>query len=177
MPGLASNVVSGSYTATWQAAALGMTEDGFTITWSFETEDVTTDSYGDTVIDSVYRGGNCFVEFTLKEWLAAGVEHLITPWDQTNFGGVGTVGRMAVNGNGTTEITEPLVLTDVDGTPAANASNITTPVWTFHETILDNAHEVTFALNNRHRVIPIRLRCYPTSQSSVVRWWTCSAPA
>lgn len=159
----ASLVIAGEYTGTWNSNAIGLTEDGFNITWSFSKEEVMADSYGDTVLDAVYRGGNMFVEFTCKAYRAAAIAGMIWPYSAT-FGAVGIVGQMDVNSS----LAKSLVLTDIAGTPAT-----TFPAdWTFHSTILDNEHEVAFALNNRHRVIPIRLRCYPTDVSASIRWFT-----
>lgn len=160
-----ASVVAGEYTATYNSNAIGLTEDGYRIIWSFEKEEVTADSYGDAVLDGVYRGGNCFVEFNAKAYLAAAIAGMIWPYHAT-YGVVGIVGRLDV----ASSIASALVLTDVTGTPAeTNPATIT-----FHSTILDNGHEVEQNLNNRHRIIPIRLRCYPTEQTSIVRWFTAT---
>ena len=109
--------VSGAYTATYNAVAVGMTEDGFKLNQSISQENIDkSDLYGDTLLDFIYRGGQAFIQYTGKAYKAGAITPL---WPWGSMGVVATsaapIGRLA------SDVAKSLVLTAVSATPAATA--------------------------------------------------------
>ena len=72
-----SNVVAGSYQATWNDLDIGLTIDGFTLSQSNSGIDITSDITGETVIDTIYSGTVLTMTMTLQNWNAQAVEPMI----------------------------------------------------------------------------------------------------
>lgn len=106
--------VAGPYTGTYDGEDLGITNDGYTLTHDAKAELIqTSDIYGDSILDGIYRGGNCFIDFEAKTYQAG----TITPfWP---FGDMGVLMTpTAPVGRQFFYIATSLVLTAVDYTSA-----------------------------------------------------------
>lgn len=156
-----ATVVAGAYTAAYNSSDVGQQEEGFRLRWQFATQNIMSDTYGDTVIDSVLRGANVFLSFTGIEYSDAAA----VMWPVGTLGLMGLCGRL-VEGSSLSKAT---VLTAVSGTTAASTPATLTASKTF---LSENAqNELLFA--NKARYVPIELRLYPyDTGSSAFGWFT-----
>lgn len=158
--------IAGPYNGTYNAEALGLTEDGFEIRLRAEKELINqTHLYGDSVIDAVYRGGNCLIAFVVSEFAKVQTLGALWPYGPANssttsavtpavgYGFLGTIGRCDVGSS----IYKAMVLTAVAGTTAA-ASPAT---MTASQVIKAEAQDTQYMLAPRHRKTPLVLRAYP----------------
>jgi hypothetical protein len=160
---MTANFVAGHYTATYNSKAVGQTEDGFRIDFTVLKRIVTGDQFGQTPQDGIYLGQEVFVQYTIIEPEAAGIDDIRFPYSDTvgTPWEVGVCGTMDVRGAGTGSPTSKalsLVLTAVSGTTAANDAEATV---TFPLTILAENFPISMLLGNDLRSIPIRQRVYP----------------
>lgn len=154
-------ITAGPYSATWDSTAIGQTENGFELSLGFSKEDVLGDLYGDSVIDSVYRGGNCTLRCTGLVW--ASIIAVRNPYGG-DIGATGLIGRMDV-GSG---IAVSLVLTAVAGTTAAASPASLTAV----HAIIDKESNDPIGMNNRARKVPVQFRLYPSTVTATDRWFS-----
>jgi len=72
-----SKFVAGHYTAAFTGGAanpassldIGTTETGFSMRYANYREDIRIDDYGDTIVDGIFRGFNCYLNFELVKWV------------------------------------------------------------------------------------------------------------
>lgn len=153
--------IAGPYNATYDSSTVGQTDRGFEIRLRAEKQLYNqTHLYGDTIIDAVYRGGNCLISFVCNEWNKMNAKGLIWPYGPNGattvaprFGFLGTIGRM----DSGSSLAKALVLTAVAGTTAA-ASPATL---TSNQTILAEGADVAFMMAPMVRTVPLVLRAYP----------------
>jgi len=155
--------IAGPYAGTYNAGALGLTQDGFEVRLRAEHELIAdSDVYGQSVIDMVYRGGNCLVSMLGIEFGKMGNKSAIWPYGAINnttlgsvpaFGFMGTVGRLAVGSS----MIKAFVLTAISGTTAA-ASPAT---MTANQAIQADGAEAQYMMTSRNRVVPLTLRLLP----------------
>lgn len=156
---------AGHYTATYNSNALGFTDDGFTVEITHKGEPIRFEEWGDNLMDLTERGVEVTVEAVLKEWTAAGLQGLIWPWSST-FGKVDCAGRFAAAGS----IGKVLVLTASSCAPAATDGPASI---TFHNAIIHPDVAKSINLNNKLRVVPIRMMCFLTDVGSgVMKYFT-----
>jgi hypothetical protein len=164
---------AGPYTATYNTDAapgnppgkglgprdLGLVEGVRRWRRVMQARDVRASAFGDSVIDAVYRGGQCFCLMTFKEWSAA-ARAALWPFS-SSFGEVGAIGRLL------TDLAGVLTLTAVPNTPAAQNGPA---ILVFGKAILSPEHVSEVSLGNQERDVPIVLRCFPyvTAQGKVV---------
>ena len=155
-------VISGPYTATWNALNLGHTLDGFRWTQRTQAIDINADVFGPgTIIDSLFAGASMQVSFTLENYTAAAVDTLINWWTAAEAGDK----RWA--------LAQPLILTSCGTATPASV--------TFHKALLAAGQDVEILLAHRPRFIPIVMDIFPidaasyASDSSLVRVQNCSA--
>lgn len=165
-----ATVIAGAYTATMAAASMGQQEDGFRLRLSFAKEEIRSNTYGDSVIDAVYRGGNCFLTGVFIESasviLKAGVGPL-NPFNPYGAGGsVSGLGFMGVVGRLDFALTGAVVLTAVTGLPAA--SDIASLTGT--NSIIDQNLNQEIVMANRARFVGLTFRLYPYT-STDVKWF------
>jgi len=110
---------------------------------------VTSTQHGESHIDAVYRGGQCFVTMTLKEWSAA-VRDVLWPFDE-NFGEVGSVGRLL------SDLAGELTLTAEPGTRAAAVGPATLK---FGKAILAPEQRIEIPLGAAPRDVHLTLQCF-----------------
>lgn len=151
--------------------SLGLVENVITLSRSVEGEDIVADVYGKTVIDGIYQGGQTFVSMIFKEWTIQ-VQDALWPFggDSGDFGRVGTAGLLM------TDLAGILTLTAVAGTPAASSGVGPSPI-VFHAAIISPGHNFDVPFGSTQRHVPIVFRCYPTIQSTILRWFTATTPA
>jgi hypothetical protein len=154
-------VIAGPFGAAWGSGptSLGMTEDGIKLRQQVAKQLITSDSYGDSVIDGVFRGGQVFLTMVGIEYSAA----IAGMWPYGTFGVMGQVGRLDFGSS----IAQQAVLTAVAGTTAATVPATLTAAQTAPDENM-NA-ELQFAARGRY--VPITLRCYPYS-STGIRWFS-----
>jgi len=152
--------ISGPYTATWNSSDVGQQEDGFRLRQQVNKQIVRSNSYGDSAIDGVYRGGDVFLSFTGIEYSAAKA----VLWPYGSFGTMGQVGRLDQGSS----LAAAAVLTAVAGTPAA----ATPASLTASQAIIDENLNSELLFASRLRVVPITMRCYPYTSSSNTIWFS-----
>lgn len=153
-------VIAGPYISTHDGNDFGFIEDGFDVEFSADGKDlITGDNLGGSVQDGVYRGGQCFVSFTMMEYDKAEVRAMLWPYGV--LGEVGQVGRLDTN------LAAALVLTNIAGTPAfGNPTSFTA-----NKAILAENFPVRLLFASRARRMPIRLRLLPFDDSGTTRWF------
>ena len=169
MPCGDSTYVSGTYLATirfdFDSAAydLGTTDDGFEIEITHSVADITTDGGGDTVVNGIYRGGNCFVNTTFLEFHELGVQRLRRAYsNMVNLTGAeGTIGTIGCTVRD--QYAFELLLTRQS---PANATN-SFLYYKFADCIMDPNFPVRWSLQSRLWTMPMRFRSYPVTISNV----------
>lgn len=165
-----SKFVAGHYTAAYTAQTvannpannldLGTTETGFTMRYANYSEDIRIDDYGDTIVDGIFRGFNCYVGFELVKWVA-NITELIQPHYadaiDANFGDLG-----GFIGQDWQTLGGKLVLTPVAGINA----NLKTFI--FH-ICRPEADHGAWTFNTRLRRVRCNFLVMPTINSSGVK--------
>lgn len=150
----------------------------------FEGEDFGGDLLGNSVIDSVYLGGQMFLEFELEEANKQNVLALINPFTAGALGNptYDNSGRVGVPGTLATAKSFELVLSPlyvVSGSLHTTAGSQVTPVRTYGLCCLAAGFDMENLLASKRRTIPIRLRCFPYLNSDATPdeyvWFTSSA--
>jgi len=149
--------IAGSYSVTWNTAALGQLEAGATIEHRDFKRIITGDNYADTPQDAIHRGNEVFAQMTLIEYAAAGIAAAISPGSTAYLDFDRIIGTLDV-GSGTANA-KVLVLTALAGTPAAAVPASIT----FSAAILAEGFPVSILFAPDLRTVPIRFRCYPDS--------------
>lgn len=153
--------IAGPYTSVFDSSTLGMMQDGYEIRLRSEEELVNqSDIYGDSVIESIYRGGNCFLSMIGIEF--GKLFNKSAPWifgDENNsslpaLGFMGVVGRSAV-GSGLVATT---VLTAVQSGGSALASPAST---TAGQAKLAEASDIQYQMTSKLRTLPLTFRLFP----------------
>ncbi len=142
--------VVGAYTGTFDSVALGITDEGYELSWEPRLEAIQkSDVYGDAMIDTIYRGVDYFCQTEFMEYKAGPIDAALT---FAALGVVGVIGRLGSNE------AEPLVLTATTGTPAAAApASLTAPL-----AILAPGSNPRMQFNSRLRTIPVRFVLLPS---------------
>ena len=159
-----SSIAAGPYTATYDAdnatgdppgkgesaRDLGLVESVYCWQRIFSAAPIRCGALGDSVIDGVYQGGQCFVRMTLREWTAT-TRDVLWPLG-TRFGQLERVGRLL------SDLAGKLTLTAVTDTPAEQHGPKTL---TFGKAIVDPESIADVELGDQARDVPIMLRCFP----------------
>lgn len=139
----------GEYTMTYGGAPVGMvTSGGQHLRYRVAKKKIKdTSTYGDTLIDGIYRGMEAVqLMVTFKEWLT-NVQKAIWPYGTAPLDGtLGTIGRLDSN------LAQPIVLTAVAGTPAATNGPLT---FTANLAILSDANDVDILFGPDERDVPV----------------------
>jgi len=153
--------------------ALGSTgPEGINLSVSRTFQDITGDALGDTIVDQVYTGGNCVLEFVLQEIDSDAVRDFIssTRWTDNPSTTVPSHNEVGILGHLASSFAGVLKLTPVAGTSAADAhgGNSTR---NFIGHVIDDFNET---LDVKLNVVPIRFRCLPfvsSATGSPQVWW------
>jgi hypothetical protein len=178
------NVASGHYDATYNALALGKTEDGWEIDIIHKGMIVTAEEWAENELDLIGRGAQIRIRAILKEWDSPGLMSALwgSPAFSTGvneFGEMLCVGESAVRGidaQGNTRA-KALVLTAgschfnkgsvqgegfYHGSTTSGISDLGLGVITFHRTILTPDSISKINLNNKPRVVPVEFMAFFT---------------
>ena len=161
-------LVAGAYTSTFNAVALGLTNDGFTLTQDAKAELIQqSDQYGDSILDGIFRGGNAYVDCECKTFVAGSV----TPFWPYGGGTLGVLSTTAVPvGAQLSTIAKALVLSVIAST---SASGTTPQINTFTASlaILPPDANLKLLFTSKLRMVPLRFLLLPTLSSGVTTWW------
>lgn len=142
--------VAGAYRATYNALALGQTEDGFEFDYGQVAEEIVSDIFRGRQ-DGVYQGIDLVIRTVLTELTAAGIQSLTWPW-HTTLGHSGVTGRLW------STMAKPLVLTACAGT-TATPGTITIPK------ALIGTDRINTKYNNAQRKLPVTIISIPTPEN------------
>lgn len=156
MPSDNSRFVAGHYTATitsgpgtnGSAIDIGSTEVGFNITRDYHLDQIKDDAYGDTIVDGIYRGGNCRITFKSINY-AIGGRPALQHWYDTTIGKIEGIGQTIGGTFG-----RSLVLAPVAGINAGNKT------FTFSLVAPDGQHG-GMPLASRNRTVDCNLLVFP----------------
>jgi hypothetical protein len=143
---------SGPYRGTWNSLAIGLVLDGFNMSYSNRARKLTTDSLGETGLDYLHAGQDMFVDFVVQEYDAAALQTMM--WHQN-----AVFGMADRAGYSLWDRAKTLVLTACTGASSPETPSPATA--TFFKTILAPDFDISIALANRERYIPIRLLVLP----------------
>jgi hypothetical protein len=164
MPSALVETIAGPYNGAYNSQPIGLTETGFQLRFAAEKQIINQSHlYGDTILDAVYRGGNCILSFVCIEFNKANVRSMLWPYgppasvttEPNGYGFLGTIGRMDVGSS----IAKSMILTAVTGTTAV-ASPAT---MTFGAAVRAEGSENDYMLGPVQRTVPVNLRLYPYS--------------
>ncbi len=141
-------------------------EKGYTLSLSFAKQLINdTDAYADCVIDGVYRGGNCFLQMTSKEYkagvLAAAMPYSVLAPTGANTFGPGVIGRLD------SAIAGAMILSATAATPAASSPATLTATYC----IFAENYDISMLFGPEHRKVPMRFRFLLYLESSVPAWF------
>lgn len=148
---------AGRYTATWNALAVGQSQEGFRVSHQFMKRLIQGDKFGETPQDAIMRGMEVLVEARLIEWDAAAIATLISPYG--NLYTINGIGKLDVANN----YAKPFILTAIDTNPGPIPLS-----QTLAKSILQENFPVNILFGPDLRDVPIRLRCYPDQNGSYV---------
>lgn len=181
--------VAGRYTGTYNATDIGITNDGIEIQQESRWEAIeASDNYGDSIIDGVYRGGNCYLQAESKAYKPGSLAPF-WPWGgmgalEPSIGGSGLgimqwwggssgvypIGRLA------SSVAQSMILTAIantafNNTPAnAIVNTLTAPL-----AILAPNFSARLLFHTRLRQVPLRLLALPYEVSfngaTLTRWF------
>lgn len=155
--------VAGGYTATYNSNAMGQQEDGFRLRMSFAQEDIRSNTYGDAVIDAVYRGGNCFLYGIFIERNSVVANAAASPFNP--YGGA--IGEMGLIGRLAEGLAQAIVLTAISTLSAASSIASLTA----SKAIIDQNLPTELSLANRASFLPLAFRLFPYL-STTVKWFS-----
>lgn len=146
-------IIAGSYTATYNAVALGFTIEGYRygVEWLGETLNQ-SDAFGMTTFDMVYLGQNAQISYRSRTYSANDLGPA-TPW-----GPLGQVASLALPISRLARTNaKPFVLTATANTPAASAPATLTAALS----ILAPNSRVDLLFDCKAREIPVTLNLIP----------------
>lgn len=157
--------IAGRYAGTWNSVDVGITRDGYDLSMMAHQELVNkSDAYGDSLIDTVTRGGDVSISFESKEYKAGSTAPF---WP---FAG-GSLGRMYNGANPIgvlgSAVAQAFVLTATANTPAAAA-----PATLTASKALRAPGDARLRFDSSLRHVPIRLICFPSESGGVGTWFT-----
>lgn len=148
--------IAGAYTGAYDSVALGMTEDGYELSWETKAERIEkSDVYGQKLIDFVYQGTDFALQADFMEYQASTVAagYLYG----AALGTEGVIGRLGSN------VAEALVLTAVAGTTAA----ATPATLTANLAIVQPGTGSNVRFTSRLRTVPVRFTLLPYSSTGI----------
>jgi hypothetical protein len=148
--------ITGHFTAMYNGSNIGESEQGWEIAEAHLSEDILTDSGGDSPVDGVMRGTRHEVRGTMVEYdLVKAALYAANPRG-TTFNNVGLL---------MTSLAKRLVMTPIVGTSAALELGASSSI-VFRKAII--LSDIVTLLANKNRKGPITFRCYPDPVDGVV---------
>ena len=158
--------VAGRYAGAYNAVDVGITEGGFEVSLGSKAEMVNqTDAFGESLIDGIFRGGECEMQFQAVAYKAGSISPF-WPWG-------GGLGSMATPGAPIAQlfsnVAQAMVLSSTANTPAA-----TSPAsLTASKSILAPNNPAKLLFNSTLRKVPVRLAVLPVSDGTGgFRWFS-----
>lgn len=142
--------------------SIGVTDDGFEIEMETSIQEITVDQYADSMVDGIYRGGNCYINATLAQFGAQGARMLRQAYvDSKNISTVDDhisgEGQLGTIGCSIRNYAFPLVLRRVAPIAADNSADR----YIFPVCIVDPNLPIRWTLQSRLWTLPVRLRVLP----------------
>lgn len=141
----------GEYTSTYDGTTCGIvTSGGWNLRYRPSVKKINdTSTYGDTLIDGIYRGmTGVQLMVTFKEWIAQ-VKKAVWPYSNASpafDGALGTIGKLQ------SDMAKAIVLTPVTGTPAATNGPT---LFTASKAILSPDNDISILFGPDERNIPV----------------------
>jgi hypothetical protein len=168
-----SQVFSGAYTSTYNAVSCDFTRNGYELEFSIKGEMINeSDAYGDSLLDYVYRGGNCGViaEYRVANsgsmpGASAGNILAFFPWCTTMgqlFTAALPIGRRA------SDVASAFVMTATANTPTASRP----ATLTASKAIVPPDANLKLLLTSKSRSVPMRLSFLPSESGSTGTWFS-----
>ncbi len=149
-------VIAGGYTSTYNSVAMGQQEDGFRLRNSYAKEEVRSNTYGESVIEGVYRGGNCYLQGVFIERasvLKVAAACPANPYSSAH-GAMGLVGRLDFG------LAMPIVMTAIASLSTAGTNGIAS--LTASNSIIDQNLSTELVMANRVSNLNLTFRLYPS---------------
>lgn len=167
--------VAGRYSQSYNAVDVGITDEGIRLRQGSSWENIEiSDAYGDSLIDGIYRGGNCTLMYDSKEFKAGAITPF-WPWGALGVLHTSGVGGAPV-GRRASDVAAATVLTATTGSPTAVAGALAIATLTSPKSILAPNSPAEFLFNTRLRKVPIMLALLPTevtqAGASLTTWYT-----
>jgi hypothetical protein len=156
--------IAGRYSGTYNSVDVGITDDGYELEQTSSADMIdSSDAYGDSILDWVYRGGNVSLGFTSKAYKAGAITPF-WPWGAMGvmLTAAAPLSRLA------SDVAKSMVLTAVANTPAAAAPATRTGSLS----ILSPNSPAKLLYNSKLRQVPIQLSLLPSLSSGTVTWFT-----
>tara|TARA_R110000751_G_scaffold96980_1_gene188892 strand:- start:308 stop:793 length:486 start_codon:yes stop_codon:yes gene_type:complete len=149
----------GPYTGTHNGNDFGLCEGPKLIETTSHQQEIRADITGDSIVDTVYRGGDVLLLITFKSWIAE-TRNIFWPW--------GAMGAMGLCGRLGTDEAHQIVLTVVPNTPAA-ANGFATI--TFPKCIIAPETAIVTPHGTVEQNVPIAFRVFPTGSLPASQVW------
>lgn len=152
--------IAGRYTGVYDSSSLGIMQDGFEIVYDHKEQEINrSDAFGDSLIDTIARGGNWSIQYEAMEAWLTGVKRAVLPY-ASNLGELGTIGTLG------SAAAKALVLTATAGTPAAaSPASLTATLCK----LAPNSQTSVFRMNSVLRTMPVRMVFLPYDVSGTVK--------
>lgn len=156
--------IDGRYAGTYNAVDVGITENGYDLIMALREEVIEeSDVYGGSLLDYIYRGGNCQLRADCKEY-KAGSTGPMWPW--------GTLGQMRTPslpiGRLASATGAAFVLTATANTPAAAAP----ATLTITIAILAPGQQSTLLFHSKLRRVPLFFQAIPQDTAGTTTWFS-----
>lgn len=170
MPAALILPITGPYTGTWNAKAMGtMNDDGFNVSAQVNGQEINaSDAYGQTLIEGVYRGTNWKIRLRGLVWNSAGLLDMLLMFGQANGTGTFTP-HNGVIGQRYSLAGATLLLTAILGNPPTTPQTLTAQL-----TVLQPGQTSDFMFTSKLREMPLELAMLP--YSTTIGSLTVNAP-
>lgn len=173
--------VAGAYTGTWTPAASNgasgagggatsvgiLADDGFELSWVVHEQTIGndgTDQYGNTLLETIYRGADWRMRFLCREYAVANMNAAWT-WGRTGSAALypilGVIARLGYDTSGV------LIMTATASTPSAtNPASLTAS-----KCQMASGTQFGLSFTSKIRQTPVNLVLLPYTVSSTVAWF------
>lgn len=119
--------MSGPYSATWNAFALGtQNDDGYVLTGTYQGQEVNqSDAFGMTLVEAIWRGLNWRLRFRGLEWNKPGILAAMQAFGSTGAPSTTFTPTLANIGDRYSKFAKSLVLTAILGNPPTTPQTLT----------------------------------------------------
>lgn len=157
--------VSGPYTGTWNAHAMGtQNDDGFVLRGTYQGQEVNaTDAYGMTLVEAIYRGINWRLQFRSMEFNKPAILEIIQTFGETGDPTLvltpilSTVATRSPIGDRFSKFAESLVLTSTLGAyPPTMPSTLTAL-----GAVIAPQSNIEFMMTSKVREVPFEMVLLP----------------